>query len=246
MKKNILLILAVLSLSASAQNIQLHYDFGKQEDGSKHNFPVSTFELFKPDSLGYTFLFADFEFNSTDRPRGASLGYFEIARTFYIPWFSETRGLKNLMLHVEYNDGLVIYPDDGDVLPLAIWGANLRSSWLGGLEYGAMLGNLSLNAMLLYKNTRGSSAPDAQFTLVWFYPLFNYRVSLAGYVDIWSQDDFFSNTDNKILALYAEPQIWFNFNEHLSLGSEFKVSKNFVFASERVEVFPTLGVKYEF
>lgn len=244
MKKTFLLFALTIPLLASSQNIQLHFDFGKQEDGTTRNFPVSTFELFKPDSLGYTFLFTDFEFNSADKPRGASLGYFEVARTFYLPWLRKTRGMKDIMIHVEYNDGAVIYPDfNSDTLVL---GENLRSSWLGGLEYGLIAGELSLNVQLLYKYIRGSSAPDAQLTLVWFYPLFNYRLSLAGYVDVWSQDDFYGNADKKILAVYAEPQIWYNFGDHLSVGSEFKVSKNFVFGSERVEVFPTIGVKWEF
>jgi hypothetical protein len=244
MKKLVLFFLAGISLSLSAQNFQLHYDFGKQEDETKRNFAVSTFELFKPDGLGYTFLFADIEFNSSDSPKGASLAYTEITRTFYIPWFSEIKGLKNLMVHVEYNDGLVIYPSI--INPQLNYGENLRSSWLGGLEYSAQIGDLSLNVMLLYKYMRGSAAPDAQFTAVWFYPLFNYRVNLAGYVDVWSQNDFFNNPDEKIIVVYAEPQIWFNFNDHLAVGSEFKISKNFVFGSDRMEVFPTLGVKYEF
>ena len=244
MKTTFLLFALALPFFASAQNIQLHYDFGKQEDGTTRSFPVSTFELYKPDSMGYTFLFTDFEFNSPNKPRGASLGYFELARSFFIPWFRESHVLKDLMLHLEYNDGAVIYPDfNSDTLVL---GENLRSSWLGGLEYGLMIGEFSLNAQLLYKYIRGSAAPDAQFTLVWFYPLFNYKLSLTGYVDVWSQDDFYHNPDNKILAVYAEPQIWYNFSEHLSVGSEFKISKNFVFGSERVEVFPTLGVKWEF
>jgi hypothetical protein len=146
------------------------------------------------------------------------------------------------MIHAEYNDGNVIYPINDSLIA----GENLRSSWLGGLEYSFMLGDLSLNAMLLYKYTRGSSAPDAQFTLVWYYPLFRNKLSLTGYVDIWTQDDFFSNPEEKTAVLYAEPQIWYNFNRQFSAGTELKISKNFVFGSNRIEVFPTLGIKWEF
>ena len=233
-----------LSLISSAQNVQLHYDFGKQEDGTKRNFAVSTFEFFKPDSLGYTFMFTDFEFNSVDEPKGASLGYFELARSFYIPGLHKNRVLKNLLFHIEYNDGLIIYPDmNSDTL---IVGENLRSSWLGGPEYQFNLGNLSLNLMVLCKYMRGSSAPDGQITLVWYYPVLQNKISFTGYIDVWSQNYFFAGTDSKIVAVYSEPQLWYNFNSHFSLGSELKISKNFVFGSNRIELFPTLGIKWQF
>ncbi len=242
MKRSFSLLVALLPVIISAQNIQLHYDFGKQEDGFKRHFFVGTFEFFRPDTLGYTFLFTDFEFNSPDKPRGASLGYFEIARTFTIPWWQNHPTLKNLLLHIEYNDGSVIYPaDDSTTL-----GTNLYNSWLGGLEYGLVLGDFSLNAMVLYKYIRGSSAPDAQFTLVWYYPLFRNKVSLTGYIDIWSQDNPEVNRNNKLAVFYAEPQIWYNPVEHMSIGSEIKISKNFIEGSKRVEVFPTLGIKWKF
>ncbi len=231
-----------LAYAASAQNIQLHYDLGKLEDGTKRDFFVSTFELFKPDSLGYTFLFTDFEFNSSDNPRGVSLGYFEIAREFYLPWFYNNQFNDNLGVHLEYNDGSVIFPvDDSTVL-----GENLRSSWLGGLEYSFLLGDVSFNTMALYKYIRGSEAPDFQWTITWFCPLFSYKISLSGFADLWTQDDFSNNPENKMLVFYSEPQIWYNINKHLSIGSEFKISKNYVVGSQRVEVFPTLGAKWEF
>jgi hypothetical protein len=49
-----------------------------------------------------------------------------------------------------------------------------------------------------------------------------------------------------LLALYSEPQIWFTITSNFYVGSEFKISKNFVPGSDRIEVFPTLGVKWQF
>jgi hypothetical protein len=235
-------VIVLQSIVCTAQDIQLHYDFGKQEDGTKRDYFVSTYELFKSDTLGYTFLFTDFEFNSPDNPRGVSLGYFEISREFNFPWFRNKRIMRNVGVHVEYNDGSVIYSSDDSV----ITGENLRNSWLAGLEFSQVVGKFSLNAMFLYKYIRGSEAPDFQWTVVWFYPLFNYKMTLTGYADVWIQQDFNNRSDDKILVLYSEPQVWFNFNSHFSMGSEFKISKNFIPGSKRVEVFPTLGVKWEF
>jgi len=229
------IMLAFLSANIYSQNIQLHYDFGKQSDGLKRQFLVGTFEIFKPDSSGYTFFFTDMEFNSEDRPRGASLAYFEISRTFTFPFFKNHNILKNLMLHAEYNDGLAIFP-----LDTLITGTNLAAAWLGGIEYGIVKGGLSLNAMLMYKYTRISKAPDAQFTLSWYYPLMEGKITLTGYFDLWSQDN---GEGKKIPVFYSEPQVWFYMTKKLAVGSEFKISKNFIPGSSRIEVFPTLGLR---
>ena len=215
MKRFITLLPALLPVIISAQNIQLHYDFGQPENGPKRNFFVSTFELFRPDTLGYTFLFTDFEFDSPDKPRGTSLGYFEISRSFNILTPNKSNPFNHLMLRLEYNDGSAIFATDDST----ILGANLYSSWLGGIEYSLVSGNLSLNFMAQYKYIRGSSAPDMQFTIVWYYQLFRNRLTLTGYIDIWSQDDFFHDRKNKIPVYYSEPQFWWNINNHLSVGN---------------------------
>jgi hypothetical protein len=242
MKSIFVSLFLFIFFSINSQNVQLHYDFGRLEDGTKRDYFVSTFELFKPDSLGYTFLFTDFEFNSPDKPRGVSLGYFEISHEFNIPWFTGLPVLQHTGIHLEYNDGSLIYAIDDSTVS----GENVRSSWLVGVEYSQQFGDLSLNLMCLYKYLRGSEAPDFQWTIVWFYPLFKNKISLSGYADVWTQKDFTVTDKNKQVILYSEPQVWFNFTEHLSIGSEFKISKNFFPGSKRVEVFPTLGVKWEF
>ncbi len=241
MKIRFILPLLLITASLFSQNLQLHYDLGKHEDGTKRNYFVGTFEFFHPDTLGYTFLFTDFEFNSPNNPKGVSLGYFEIARSFYLPWLKKNNSLRELGFHMEYNDGSVIYEIDS-----AVYGENLRNSWLTGFEYPFKLGNFTLNAMLLYKYIRGSVFSDFQLTFVWYHPVFNNKITLAGYLDLWSQDDFYGDPDNKLLILYCEPQLWYNITSHLSVGSECKVSKNFVLGSKRVEVFPTIACKWEF
>jgi hypothetical protein len=230
------ILCAVIS---SAQDIQLHYDFGKPESGPRHDYFVSTVEMFHPDSLGSTFFFIDFVYNSPDKPRGVSLGYYEISREFMMPWFSKNKVLKPLTFHIEYNDGNTIFKVDSSTL-----GTNLRSAWLGGLGYPIVKGNLTFEVMVLYKYIRGSSAPDGQLTFTWGYNMFHNKLTLDGFLDIWSHDDFQSESKDKKFTLYSEPQIWINFHRSFSVGSEFKVSKNFVPGSKRVEVFPTIAVKW--
>ncbi|MBN1597995.1 MAG: DUF5020 family protein [Bacteroidales bacterium] len=241
MKKQLFILLSFFPTFIFSQNVQLHYDFGRYEDGTHRDFFVSTFEMFKPDSLGYTFLFIDFEFDSPDNPRGVSLGYFEISREFYMPWFKKNKFINELGLHVEYNDGSLIYSDEN-----IVYGENLRGSWLAGLGYPVRPGGFTLNTMLLYKYIRGSVAPDFQLTFAWYHFLFNDKVTISGFLDFWSQDDFYGDPEEKVLVIYGEPQLWYNITPYLAVGSEVKIGYNFYPGSSRTEFFPTLGVKWEF
>jgi hypothetical protein len=234
-----ILFLFIPTLSV-AQDIQLQYDFGKPENGPRHNYFISTVEMYRPDSLGSLYFFIDFQYNSPDKPKGVSLGYFEISHEFYMPWFKNNKIFKPLTIHIEYDDGNAIYLVDSITR-----GTNLRSSWLGGFAYPIQIGKFTLNTIYLYKYIRGSSTPDFQVTFAWGQNLFHNKVTLSGFLDIWSQDDFYGDPANKKLILYSEPQIWYNFYRKFAIGSEFKVSKNFLPGSNRVEVFPTLGVKWD-
>lgn len=100
--------------------------------------------------------------------------------------------------------------------------------------------------MFLYKYQRSSVAPDFQITFAWFHLLWQNRITLSGFMDFWTQDDYMNNPEDKILVIYGEPQIWYNISQKIAIGSEFKLNYNFYPGSERFEVFPTVGLKYEF
>ena len=69
-KTLLIAVLAVFGLKASAQNVQLHYDLGR-------NIATTTVEMFKPDAGGSTFLFVDLDYS----PK-VSGAYWEISREF--------------------------------------------------------------------------------------------------------------------------------------------------------------------
>jgi len=239
MKTKIFISFLFLLPIVSAQNLQIHYDFGKPENSDRRDFFVSTFEFFRPDSLGQTFLFADFEFNAKEPSNGVSSGYFEISRELYMPWFRKNSYLKNLGFHMEYNGGSAIATiDSGKTI-----GYNLTKSWLTGFSFPVRIKNFKFNTILLYKYTAETTGNDLQVTLVWFQMLFNHKVTLDGFADFWTRDN---ENDTKELVIYSEPQIWYNVYRGFSIGSEFKISYNFFPGSERVEVFPTIGAKYSF
>ncbi len=237
MNKYFLLTIFLINKSffVSGQNLQLHYDFGEDR-----KFLTSTLEMFRADSLGSTFWFVDFDFNSPDRPRGISLAYWEVSRDFYIPGIKKIRGLEELGFHIEYNDGVQIEkPDSGDIT-----GFNLISTWLAGVSYPVKIGNVVIGTMLLCRYPRGGTSADFQFTAVWFQPVLKDRIVLTGFLDVWSQDKIFE--DGKEVVFQTEPQFWYSLNKHIFVGGEIEISKNFPFGPEDWKFQPTIAAKWEF
>jgi len=229
------IFLTIQSLFIFGQNLQLHYDFGEDRQ-----FLTSTLEMFRPDSLGSTFWFVDFDFNSPDKPRGISMAYWEISRDFYIPGIKQFKGLEELSFHIEYNDGVQIEkPDSGGTI-----GYNLNSTWLVGFSYPVRLGNVVIGTMVLYKYPRGASSADFQFTVVWYQPIFKDRIVLTGFLDLWSQDKIYE--DGKEIVFQTEPQFWLAISRNIFVGSEIEISKNFPFGPNEWKFQPTLGFKWEF
>ena len=102
MKKIISALFLCMLLSAvpelQAQNIQLHYDFGRSlydKDLKGRPLLTSTVEKFHPDNWGSTYFFIDMDYTS----EGVAAAYWEIARElkFWKGPFSA---------HLEYNGGL--------------------------------------------------------------------------------------------------------------------------------------------
>ncbi|HOI80400.1 MAG TPA: DUF5020 family protein [Petrimonas sp.] len=229
------LFLFTLSLvafaSLNAQNLQLHFDprhafYG--DDVAAKNYLTATFEMFKPDAWGSTFMFVDFDFNGDKRNIG--LVYAEIARAFKIKDFA-------LMPHLEYNGGLGT-------------GFSIPSSYLAGAQYPFKLGNFFMGTYLAYKlNAFTDLSHDVQWTLTWNSAFPNSKVSLAGFLDLWTENkNRATGEGGKKLILLSEPQVWYNFTPNFAIGSEIELSYNFVnaFAESKFYAVPTLATKWNF
>lgn len=225
-----LLFALFFSLCANAQELQLNYDFLPERD-----YLTFTFEIFRPDKLGSTFFFTDFNF---DRKDAANLAYFELARKFTI----KNDLIEGFNLHLEYNDGFLMTNDKAGSPDTPV-GIPINRAYLLGFGFPIKIGGFTLNTTYMYKNTHGSSGLDGQFTAVWFHNLFNDKVTLRGFFDFWSEDRVDGSSKKAILL--TEPQVMYNFNKNFSLGSEIEISNNFV-PSEEFSVFPTIMGRYAF
>lgn len=218
MYRKIIALFFMMSATGMAQNIQLHYEASEDRE-----FFVSTLEMFKPDPYGSTFWFVDME-HAAPGVKAASLAYWEIARNFKLP-------IEQLTATVQYNDGVATFGGLGQV-------------WLAGINYYLDLGLVALPIDILYRSAQGADSPDFQLTTTWFVPFMDGNMEFSGFLDFWSQDKV--GSEGKDLILLSEPQLWYNANDHFSIGGEVEVSRNFIFGSDGVEVLPTLGLRWIF
>ncbi|MEA4850715.1 MAG: DUF5020 family protein [Paludibacter sp.] len=229
MRKAIFALMLLVAMSAQAQtNLQFHYDFGKNR-----NYVTTTLEMFKPDKWGNTFFFVDFDYNMGEQNHPSS-AYMEIARCLKF-WNGP------VSLHVEYNGGLGTFNAAGTEFAFPI-----NNAYLVGLDYGLNNADFSktLNIKALYKHIAGKQE-SAQLTAVWGLHFLNRKVSFTGFADLWLEDNTFGLNNTTSTVFISEPQLWYNFGEHFSVGTEVEIATNFA-GVEGVKVCPTLGAKWNF
>lgn len=240
MKKLLTGLFLFATIGSQAQtNLQVHYDFGQGR-----NYVTTTLEMFKPDKWGNTFFFVDYDFNyGTDKHPG--LSYMEIARCI------NTWG-GPFSVQIEYNGGLGGAPGTGFGTNGSFYDVKnayyaINNAWLLGIDYGIHNADYSqtLNLKALYKHIVGKQE-SAQLTAVWGLHYLNHKISFTGFADIWLEKNTFNYTDNKTNPVFiSEPQLWYNFSENLSVGTEVEIASDFA-GKEGFQVNPTLGVKWNF
>ncbi len=241
MLRKILLAIAIVCATGASQsqNLQLHFDprnslYGDEVAAS--NYLTTTFEMFKPDKWGSTFMFADVDLNFNKKNIG--LVYAEIAREFKLGDFP-------LMPHLEYNGGLGLVKGT-DI------GFSIPSSYMAGFGYPFQLGNFYMSTYLAYKlNAFQEVSNDAQWTVTWNASLAGGKLSLAGFMDLWTEDKSFTegaSATGKKMVFLSEPQFWYNITPQFALGTEVELSYNFVnkFTESKFYAIPTLATKWIF
>ena len=227
-----LALMAVAAMGVSAQNIQVHYDFGRniypdQEDGRQK--VTVTLEQFKADQWGSWYYFVDVDMTN----KFTEGAYTEISREFNI-------GKKGFAAHVEYDGGLNKS------------GSFQQAALLGGAYNGhnaafSKTWSVQLMYKRFFKSYEYSSAYNSvQLTGVWGLNFANKKCTFSGFVDFWRGE----NADGKgQLVILSEPQFWYNVTDHFSVGGEVEVSNNFIYNTYDDKSFfvnPTLAVKWNF
>lgn len=224
------LLLISMTPKVVAQNVQLHYDFGR-------NAATTTVEMFRPDGGGSTFFFVDMDY--TPKVSGA---YWEIAREFC---FWQDSKVNWLSVHVEYNGGLntVAGSFNNAILGGLTYSGHSKDwskTWSLTASYKAIPGTIGLNGERQVNNF--------QITGVWNLDFFDHWLSFNGFADFWREARPWQDTE---YIFIAEPQLWVNLNKikgwdkiNLSLGTEVELSSNFV--QKGFSIMPTIAAKWIF
>ena len=219
--KKILLVLFIIHCPlfiSVAQNIQLHYDFGRNiypdQEPDRQKVTV-TLEQFKADPWGSWYYFVDLDLTN----KFFRSAYTEISREFKLGKESP------FAAHIEYDGGLG--RDD------------IRSFQHAALLGGAYNGHnedfsKTWSVQLLYKRFFKSydytwAYNSFQLTGVWGLTFANKKCTFSGFIDFWRAEN--SKPDrygHGMLVILTEPQFWYNFTPHFSVGSEVEISNNFI------------------
>ena len=252
MKKRLSFVFALLcAIAMQAQNVQLHYDFGRAiyNDPTARPNVTSTVEWFKLDRWGSTFMFTDLDYFSN----GTGGAYMEISHEFNL----DRAGMKQWAAHVEYNGG---------------FNTNRDNSYASRYQHAFLLGpawnwhnsdfSATFSAQLMYKYylpghySFQRAFNSFQATIVWSKTFCKGMGTFSGFADLWYDHNNKHNINKKAgsLVFLSEPQLWFNFdalkgleNTHLSVGTELELSQNFVYTDDTAKKFraiPTLALKW--
>ena len=229
-------LMAVAALSANAQNIQLHYDFGRNiysnEEADRQKV-TATLEQFKADDWGSWYYFFDVDLTN------------KATRSIYTEISREINLGKNLPLaaHVEYDGGLWHAP--------AIGNGSYQQAGLAGIAYNGHNADFSKtwSVQALYKQFFKSyegthSYASFQLTGVWGLNFLDNKMTFSGFIDFWRGE---KANNHGCLVILSEPQLWYNVNKHFSVGTEVEFSNNFIvnyYNDKTFFVNPTLGVKW--
>ena len=229
-------LMAFAALSANAQNIQLHYDFGRNiycnEEADRQKV-TATLEQFKADDWGSGYYFFDVDLTS------------KTTRSIYTEISREINLSKNLPLaaHVEYDGGLWHAP--------AIGNGSYQQAGLAGIAYNGHNADFSKtwSVQALYKQFFKSyegthSYASFQLTGVWGLNFLDNKMTFSGFIDFWRGE---KANNHGCLVILSEPQLWYNVNKHFSVGTEVEFSNNFIvnyYNDKTFFVNPTLGVKW--
>lgn len=232
----------IAAISANAQNIQLHYDLGRniypEEEAGRPRMTM-TVEQFKADKWGSWYYFVDVDL----RRKSTAGAYTEISREVNLGKQSP------FAAHVEFDAGLNL----GNSFQHA---ALIGPAWNGHSADFSKTYSVQLMYKQYFKGDTGTRAyASFQLTGVWGLTFAHKACTFSGFFDLWRGEK--ANGHGQLIFL-SEPQFWYNFNSikglentNLSIGTEVEISHNFIFNTDATSgrdtfINPTIALKWTF
>lgn len=230
----------LLAHGAQAQNLQLHYDLRHtlQPALNKANFPSFSFEYFKNvDTLNHGSFLFKMQADLTGQHRNIGQLYAQLTQTlrFWQP---------KVFLALNYSGGLGVTPDG--------YGYYLASTLGAGLSYPFQWKGAWLAASVLYRyNAFAKPSYDPQVTFYMGRGFFNYKVLATGSFVGWTENrnqgnQYTADLRGKKFAFYGDPQVWLTVRKGFSVGTRLNIFYHLLRPNNTVQLYPTLGTKYQF
>jgi hypothetical protein len=240
MKFSLFSFLFCMTANVFSQNIQLHYDFRHSLDPELNpkNFPTFTFEYFKNiDTLNRGAFLFKIQADMKGSNNNAGQIFTQISQTlrFWKP---------KIFLSLSFSGGLGVTP--------SAYGFYLPNALGAGVSYPFQWRHAWFSCNLLYRyNAFDRPSYDPQFTFYFGRGFFNYRIFTAGSFVFWTENrnqgnEFTKDQHGKKLAFFGDPQIWFKIRNGFSVGSRINVFYHLISSDNRIQFYPTLGVKHQF
>lgn len=240
MKYLLFLASLFISLKGGSQNLQVHYDFRHTTDPklNSKNFPTFSFEYFKNiDTLDTgSFLL---KLNAQLDGKNSNIGqvFTQISQTlrFWKP---------KVYLSLNYSGGLGVTPDS--------FGYYLSNSFGVGPAFPFQWKGAWVATSICFRiNVFDIPSYDPQFNLYFGKGFFNYKIFAAGSFVFWTQNrnqgnEYTKDFKGKKFVFFGDPQIWFRIKNGFSVGSRINVYYHLLSENNKIQLYPTLGTKYQF
>jgi len=229
-----------LPVAIFPQNIQVQWDLRHTIDAklNSKNFPSFSFEYFANiDTIGTGSFLFKLDSRMDGNNSNPSQIFTQISQSikFWKP---------KIYLSATYSGGLGVTS--------TYYGYYISNSFGIGPAYAIKWKEAWISASTYLRvNVFDKPSLDPQVNL-WFGRFFlNYRIYFSGSFVFWSQNRDQGNEDTKELrgkkiAFFGDPQIWFKIKKRFSAGSKINIYYHLLSDDNHVQVYPTIGLKYQF
>jgi hypothetical protein len=235
-----LIVFLISPIILFGQELQLHYDFRHTIDPqlNEKNFPWIDFKYFKEiDTLNTgAFLLEVQSFLDGDKNNiGQTFMQLSQSLKFWEP---------NIFAYFYFSGGLGVTPES--------YGYYISNAYSVGGSYLLEFKKIWFNLSLLYRySAYEKPSHDPQVNFYIGGALFNYKLMYSSTLVLWSNNNDDGSTINsekegKKVLFFADPQIWYKIGRGFSIGTRGGLSYHIVDDKNRVVLYPTIGLKFEF
>lgn len=225
---------------ANCQNFQLHYDFRGSLDPESNtaNFPVFNFEYFKNiDTLesGSFLLKLDARMGGSNNNIDQVFTQVSQSLRFWQP---------KIFLNLTYSGGLGV--------TTTAFGYYMVNSFGIGISYPFQWKGTWISTSTGFRiNMFDKPSYDPQLTFYFGKGFISYKMFVSGSFVFWSQNlnqgnDFTSDLSGKRFVFFGDPQLWVRIRKGFSTGTRINVYYHLLSESDKIQIYPTLGIKYQF